>query len=172
MANVSPRADLVGALVWIAFGVSIIGASIGMDRMERFGAAAYTAPGLVPGILGAGVALLGVLMLIRSIRQGALSTPVHAGLPAAEGHGREVLVRTGLAMGLSLVYTLLLVGRGLPFWLATAVFVFVFMIVFYLPECRARGQVLRGLLTSAIVAIATSATVTLVFEKVFLVRMP
>jgi hypothetical protein len=50
--------------------------------------------------------------------------------------------------------------------------VFVFMVLFDLPERRARGQTTRGLAIAAIVAIATSAVVTLLFARVFLVRMP
>jgi len=170
MATASPRADFVGALVWIAFGVSIVGGSIAMDRMERFGAMGYMAPGLVPGILGAMLVVLGGLLLIRAVRQRAMSALSQSWRPSAEG--RAMLVRSAIVTGLSLVYTLVLVGHGLPFWLVTVAFVFVFMLVFYVPECREKGQTLRGLAISAIVAVATSATVTLVFEKVFLVRMP
>jgi hypothetical protein len=170
MATVSPRADFVGALVWIACGVSIVGGSIAMDRMERFGASAYMAPGLVPGILGAMLVVLGALLLIRAVRQRAVSELAQSWWPSVEG--RAMLVRSAIVTGLSLVYTLALVGHGLPFWLVTVAFVFVFMLVFYVPECREKGQTLRGLVISAIVAVATSATVTLVFEKVFLVRMP
>jgi putative tricarboxylic transport membrane protein len=91
-------------------------------------------------------------------------------LPTPEG--RSTLARTALATALSLVYTLVLVGHGLPFWLVTAGFVLVFMLLFYVPERRARGETLRGVVLSAVVAIATSAVVTLMFERVFLVRMP
>lgn len=166
----SPRADLIAALAWIAFGSAIVAGSLAMDRMERFGATIYTAPGLMPGILGALIALLGVVLLVRAVRRGASATLRQPWLPGAEGRG--VLARTAIATGLSLVYTLLLVGHGLPFWLASVMFVFAFMLIFYLPEQRARGETLRGLVVSATVAIATSAAVTFVFEQVFLVRMP
>jgi hypothetical protein len=166
----SPRADLIGALAWIAFGFAVIAGSLAMDRMERFGATIYTAPGLMPGLLGALIALLGVVLLVRSVRRGAVPQLQRPWLPGAEG--RSMLARSALATGLSLVYTLLLVGRGLPFWLASVIFVFAFMLIFYLPEQRARGQTVRGLIVAAIVAIATSAAVTFVFEQIFLVRMP
>ena len=170
MRTTSPRADLVASLVWIALGAAILVASVTMDRLERFGATFYTAPGLVPGLLGGLLALLGAILLVRSLRRGAWATLSQSWSLTAEG--RATLLRAGMATALSLVYTLLLVGRGLPFWAVTVAFVFAFMLVFYLPECRARGQAARGVAVAAIVAIVTSATVTLVFERIFLVRLP
>jgi hypothetical protein len=170
MATVSPRADFVASLVWIAFGFAIVGGSLAMDRLGRFGGTVYTAPGLVAGLLGGTIALLGVLLLVRSLRQGAAAALRSSWALTEEDRamGRRAAVATALA----LLYTLVLVGRGLPFWLVTAGFVCLFMLVFYVPECRAKGQTTRGVLIAAIVAVATSATVTLAFEKVFLVRMP
>lgn len=170
MTHISPRADFVGALAWIAFGVAVVAGALAMDRMERFGGTLYTAPGLVPGLLGALIVLLGGVLLIRSVRRGALPALSRSWAPTAEG--RAALARSAVAIALTLVYTLVLVGHGLPFWLVTAGFVFVFLLVFDLPERRASGQIARGLAVAAIVAVATSAAVTLLFERVFLVRMP
>jgi hypothetical protein len=166
----SARADFVAALAWIALGLTIVAGALAMDRLERFGATVYTAPGLVPAILGALIALLGVLLLVRSVRRGAVAGLAAPWRPGAEG--RAMLARSAASIALTLAYTLGLVGRGVPFWLATVAFVFVFMAVFYVPERRARGQTARGLAVAEVVAVATSATVTLVFERVFLVRMP
>ena len=168
--GVSARADFIGALAWIALGVAIVAGSLAMDRLERFGATIYTAPGLVPGLLGGLIALLGAALLVRSISRGAIAGLARPWAPGAEG--RAMLARSALAILLTLVYTVVLVGHGLPFWLVSVAFVFVFMLVFDLPGRRARGQTARGVAIAAIVAIATSAAVTFVFEQVFLVRMP
>jgi hypothetical protein len=168
--GVSARADFVGALAWIAFGLAIVAGSVAMDRLERFGATVYTAPGLVPGLLGGLIALLGLVLLVRAFRRGTLAGFAAPWRPDAAG--RATLARSALAIVLTLTYTLALVGHGLPFWLVTVAFVFVFMLLFDLPERRARGQTARGLVLAAVVAIATSAVVTLMFERVFLVRMP
>jgi hypothetical protein len=166
----SARADFVAALVWIALGLAIVAGALAMDRLERFGAKTYTAPGLVPGILGALIAFLGGVLLLRSVRRGAVAG---FGEPwRLDAGARDMLARAALAIAITLVYTLVLVGHGLPFWLVTVAFVFVFMLLFDLPERRARGQTARGVLIAAIVAVATSAVVTLMFERVFLVRMP
>lgn len=170
MSEASPRADFIGGLAWIAFGVAIVAGALQMDRLERFGATAYTAPGLVPGALGGLVALLGVALMIRSVRQGALAD--FSSVWRLGPEARAMARRAAIAVVLTLVYTLVLVGHGLPFWLVTIGFVFVFLLVFDLPERRAKGQVARGLLIAAIVAVVTSAAVTLLFQEVFLVRMP
>ena len=147
----SARADFVTALVWIALGLAIVAGALAMDRLERFGAKVYTAPGLVPGILGALIAFLGGVLLLRSVRRGAVASFAERWLPTRRD--ARTLARTTLAIALSLVYTLVLVGHGLPFWLVTAVFVFVFMLLFDLPERRARGETARGVvLIAAIVA--------------------
>ena len=168
--GISARADFVAALAWIAFGLAVVAGALAMDRLERFGATVYTAPGLVPGLLGGVIALLGLVLLLRSVRRGAVAGLAAPWLPGAEG--RTMLARSVLAIAVTLVYTLALVGHGLPFWLVTVAFVFVFMLLFDLPERRARGQAARGLAIAAVVAVATSAAVTLMFERVFLVRMP
>jgi hypothetical protein len=59
-----------------------------------------------------------------------------------------------------------------PFWLATALFVFVAIAALRWGERRARGELGRGLLVAALCAAGTAASVTLVFQELFLVRLP
>ena len=159
----SARADLWSALFWIVLGGVIVGASWRMDRLEHMGAALYTVPGLVPGILGAVILLLGVLLAVRSVR-----APVGA---ARTGEAAGAWLRVAVVLGLCLGYAVGLVGR-VPFWLATFLFVFLFVLVFEHPMRRERGQVARGALMALVYGACTSAVVSLVFEKVFLVRLP
>jgi hypothetical protein len=165
----SPRADLAAALGWMTFGLVVVLASSRMDRLEQFGATIYTAPGLVPGILGAAIVLLGVVLLVRSVRRGALATLRSPWLPGAEG--RAAAARAGGVIVVSLIFLLGLFGH-VPFWLATATFIFVFMLIFDLPERRAQGQLVRGLVIAAISAAVTTGVVFFVFERIFLVRLP
>jgi len=161
----SPAADLVWSLVWIAFGAALVYGSWTMDRLEKMNVNPYTVPGLVPGLLGAGIVLLGLLLLVRSARSGA-----HAG--AAAGEAQAGQARLWLALALCLVYGAGLVGRGMPFWLATFVFVFIAIAAFQWPERRARGELGRGLALAAACAAGTAAGVTLIFQELFLVRLP
>jgi putative tricarboxylic transport membrane protein len=122
-----------------------------MDRLERYGAALYTAPGLVPGLLGLVLLVLGVALALRSRPLAAASAAFRWG-------------NTPLVLMLCLSYAIGLVGR-VPFWLATFLFVTAFIAIFEYP---ARRQMALAPLYGA----ATSLIVTYLFETVFLVRLP
>ncbi|MGH8740196.1 MAG: tripartite tricarboxylate transporter TctB family protein [Burkholderiales bacterium] len=149
------RSDLVQAAVWVAAGAAILYASWTMDRLERYGATFYTAPALVPGLLGLVLLALGLLLGARAIRQGALR-PAPA-LAWSWGNTPVVLV-------LCLGYAVGLVGRA-PYWLATFVFVTAFITVFEYP-------VRRRMALAPVYGALTSLAVTYLFESVFLVRLP
>ena len=166
-SGVSARADLIGGIAWIAFGIAIVGGSLAMDRLEQFGATAYTAPGLVPGLLGAGIALLGAALAMRALRQGGAAQLAAPWRPTPQG--RVALRRAAIATALSLAYTLGLLGHA-PFAVATASFVFAFVMVFDVSD--EPRTLARRVLVAAITAIATTAAVMLVFERIFLVRLP
>ena len=161
------RVDLVSALAWIALGGAIVAASWTMDRLEARGALLHNVPGLVPGVLGLVLALLGVVLAARALRAGAL-TPGAVGVNPGlrEGWGR-----IGAVLALCFAYAVGAVGHA-PFWLATFVFVTLFVALYEYPLRRERNQVARGLVLALVYGAATSAVVTLVFEKVFLVRLP
>ena len=164
----SPRADLLGGIAWVAFGLAIVGASIAMDRLEQFGATLHTIPGLVPGILGATIALLGGVLVVRSLRRGARFART-----TTEAASQEVVAgrkRAAVATVLSLVYTLGLIGR-VPFTVASVLFVFAFIMVFDVSPERPRTLPRRALF-AAVAAVATTAAVAFVFEQIFLVRLP
>lgn len=169
----SPRADLIWAAVWIALGGAIVAGSWTMDRLEAQGATVYSMPGLVPGFLGAAILFMGLLLGLRALRAGGGSR-VDGAIPAGEdaAAARANRTRVGGMLVLTLGYAVGLVGRGVAFWLATFVFVFAFIVLFEWPDRRARAQVPRGLAVAGIVAAATAAVVSVVFEQVFLVRLP
>jgi len=162
----SPRADLVWSLVWIAVGAAIFYGGFAMDRLDRQHINPYTAPGLVPALLGVAIALMGVCLLARSVRAGGLG----AASPPTGGHTN--FPRLFLALALCLAYAAGLVGRGPPFWLATFLFVFVAIVALQWGERRGRGEVGKGILVAALCAAGTAAAVTLVFQELFLVRLP
>ncbi len=166
----SPRADFLWALAWIAVGAAMFAGGFTMDRLERQNINPYTAPGLVPALLGIGIAVLGAILLVRSVRRGGLASGGDGGTTA---DGR----RLALALGLCVLYAGGLVGRTLfgwhiPFWLGTALFVFVAIVAFEWRERRARGELGRGIAVALACAVGTAAGVTLVFQEVFLVRLP
>ena len=72
-----------------------------------------------------------------------------------------------------LTYSVLLVGRGPPFWLSTAAFVTLFIFFFDRGRQSALGRsTARQALLALAFGIATSAVVSLAFEHIFYVRLP
>lgn len=165
----SPAADLAWALAWIVFGAAVLYGSWTMDRLEKMNINPYTAPGLVPGLLGGGILLMGAMLLARALRAGGLKAR-RPGAGAAAGASDTG--RLALAMVLCLAYGAGLVGHGVPFWAATFLFVFVSIALFQWSERRVRGESARGLAVAAACALGTAAGVTLVFQELFLVRLP
>ncbi len=166
-----PRVEFVSGLAWIALGGAIVYGSWTMDRLEKLHINPYTAPGLVPGILGAFIALFGLIMAIRAWRDGAFAA---GAVPlAAMAPSRDMVRRTSLSLALCLGFGLGLIGRGPPFWLGAGLFLFLHIYLFdRLDEPVApRGEMSR-IVKALAVAVAVSAVVTLIFQEFFLVRLP
>lgn len=159
------RADFLTSAVLLALGLATIAEAWRMPRFAEVGSSFWSAPGVVPGMLGAALSILAVILCFRSVsarRAGAVDTP--AGEPGAWG-------RIATVLALCLAYAAILVGR-VPFWLATFLFVFAFVSVFELSRAEARPRWPRHALIALCVAALTSATVSYVFQNLFLVRLP
>ena len=167
-ARPSARADLWGGAFWIALGAAIAIASWNMDRLERLGVSFFTAPGLVPGILGLLMIVCGAVLAVRALREGALGPQQSPPLLLQP----ETLRRIGITLVLTLGFAIGLVGHGLPFPVAAAIYLFLQIAIIQYPERKARGEVGRGLAVAAIVAMAAAAVISTLFQYVFLVRLP
>ncbi|MBX9699094.1 MAG: hypothetical protein K2X74_06640, partial [Acetobacteraceae bacterium] len=77
-----------------------------------------------------------------------------------------------LALLLCIGFVLGALGHGPPFWLAAFGFIFLAILLFEWPERRCAGTLLRGAAQAALIAAVASAAITLVFQEVFLVRLP
>ena len=161
-----PRADFVTAVVLILLGLGVVAESLRMPTLEHLGVNPYTAPGVVPGLLGCVIGGLGLVLLLRAARAGGWRLDLPTGGLAA-GLRTEGARRLGLTLLLTLGYAAGLVGR-VPFWLATFVFVFLFAAMF----SWRREQAARVLAVAAALGAVTAFVITLVFEQVFLVRLP
>jgi len=162
-APASPRADLVTAAVLFALGVAIILQAWQMPRFVEQSGTGLTAPGIVPGFYGAMIASLAGVLGLRAVRRGGWAVRAQRG--PATGDGRQLL----MAAVLGVAYAGVLVGR-VPFWLASALFVFAFTAAFEWnqgPDRRA-----RRIIEAALIGLGTGLAVTLVFEKLFLLRLP
>ena len=161
------KADLLAGLFFIVLGAAILYGAWTMDRLEVRRIHPLTAPGLVPGLLSLALSVCGLVLAFRSVRAGA-----EGGWKSlSEAVFSRAAGRAGLVAGLALVYTLGLVGT-LPFWAATGLFVFAFILIFECWLAEPRRPLLKSLPWALGLAIATAIAVTLVFERAFLVRLP
>ena len=161
----SPRSDLRQSLGWIALGIATTIGSLRMDRLEKQDINPYT----VPGLLGVAIVFFGLLMLYRSWRRLARTPHVpHVRTEADRAEARRMWTVLALCIG----FAGGLVGRGLPFWAAAAVFVTVTIGLLQFAERSAKNQRLRGLAFALAVGLGAGIVITLVFQEFFLVRLP
>ena len=163
----SERADFYGGLAWIALGTAIGIGSWRMDRLERMGVSFFTAPGLVPGVLGVLIAVCGEVLATRAWYQGAFGP---AQRPAVLLRA-NALARIGVTLSLCLSFAVVMVGR-VPFWIAAAAYLFVQIAVLQYPERKAHGEVARGLVVAAAIALGAAGAIAFLFQEIFLVRLP
>jgi putative tricarboxylic transport membrane protein len=164
------RADLITGVILLVFGVAVVAESYGMPRLEERNINPWTAPGIVPGMLGLVITLLGAALAFRSAMAGGFHTQSRKTLEEA-AESRVSFARLALCAALCVIYAVLLVGR-VPFWLATGLFVFVFIVAFEWQETGSNAGRLRMLAVAIVIAAATAIVVSFVFEYLFLVRLP
>lgn len=161
------KADFVTALVLIALGIGAAVESWRMPRLEERGVQIYSVPGIVPGLLGLVIALLGLILLVRSIRAGGYRLG-GAGAGGLREAGAERLL---LALVLTLGYAVGLIGN-VSYWLATGLFLFAFIVLFEWDRADVAARRLRKLATALLQAVLVTVVVGLVFQKIFLVHLP
>jgi hypothetical protein len=167
---IAPRSDLRDAIGWIALGLAVLAGSLAMDRLERQNINPYTVPGLLPGLLGLLVIGLGGVLLLRSLRRGALDGRESPPGALAREERRRIVVTTALCVG----YGVVLIGHGLPFWAASAIYVTGSILVLQRMsrEAQERHVTLRAAIKAVVIGLAAGAITHLVFQEIFLVRMP
>jgi len=160
------RGDLTSAGVFAAAGAAILIASLRMDRLTDRGIEAWSVPGLTPGVVGALMIVLSLVLGLQALRTPA--QPAADEPPPVPGAMR----RASLALLLCVIFAGVTLGHGLPFVVEGAVFIFVFTTLFSWAEWREGGRVARGLVQTLAVAVCASAFISWLFESVFLVRLP
>lgn len=164
------KADFVTGLAFFILGIVTLIESLRMPTFEHLGVNPYSAPGVVPGALGVIIALLGGVLAVRAARAGGFRLGAESGGPASLWRQPPVR-RFGLAFVLTFVYAAGLVGT-LPFWLATGLFVFTFIVAFEWSAHETLKARMRGLAIAGAEAVLVAAGVTFVFRELFLVTLP
>jgi hypothetical protein len=173
-SNVTPppsaRGDFITAAILLAFGLAIIAEALRMPTFEAATGSAFTAPGIVPGFHGTVIAVLSLVLAGRSIYRGAFKPG--GGKPVGfEGLPGISLKRLFIAAGLGIVYAVVLVG-WLPFWLASALFISAFTIIFEWDATAPTALRVRRIVTASILGLVVGGAVYLLFQELFLVRLP
>jgi Tripartite tricarboxylate transporter TctB family len=151
------KSDTVQGVFWVVIGGAIFYASWTMDRLANLGVKPFSAPGLLPGILGIFILLLGLAMLLRGRKEFSQSI-----------QWRRILLPLALCLG----FAGGLVGRGIPFWLAAWIFVAVMIWALQYQERKEKNQLRRLAAVSISIGLAAGVLISLVFQELFLIRLP
>lgn len=180
--NGTISADRIGGLAWLVFGGAIVYGSWTMDRLESLNIPLATVPGLVPGLLGLGLMVFGLVLLSRragrtvavptfEVPTGTDAAPPEEAAAPKRDEGVQ-WARVMLSGGLGLVYGLVLLGHGLPYWVATALFLFLHVLLLDETEQVPARFSWRRMMLALGVAVVVATIVSLVFRYIFLVRLP
>lgn len=146
-------------------GGAIIAMSAGLPIPRHLGASSMTSPGLVPGLLGAALIALGMVLSVRAWRGRSVVGPDGIIDPASVSTSRPVVA------GVLMVSYALALTQGLPFTPLTVVFVTVFIVAFnWQRQNRRQKMITCG--GAAVLAMVFAVTLEFVFEQLFFVRLP
>src|SRR5580698_1364478 len=163
------RSDFLFGLGWMGLGSAILIGSVMMDRLEKQDINPYTIPGLLPGLLGIAMTILGALLAARSWRPHLFAATAKPA-PADRAEHKRLLLVLGLCLGFGIG----LVGHGLPFWLAAAIFVTLAILSLQYQSRKSTGErsSVRSLVKAAAIGLGAGIAITVVFQELFLVRLP
>jgi len=165
-----PKADFVVSILLMAFGLWIVLHSWHMPRFEELGANPFSAPGIVPGLLGTIIFILSLAVFTRSLRQKGYRM----------GINRETLKRFFydvssqrmlLTTVICAIYGLAMIGN-MNYYLATFTFVICFLLLFQYGLSEKTAAPGKLLIASGVQAILTAVIVGAVFRYLFLVELP
>ena len=166
------RADLITAAILLCLGLFVVVHAWQMPRLEERQINPLTVPGIVPGLLGLVLIAMAAVLMIRSVRAGG-----HRARHQGANRSRELPDDGGSWRRLTLTALLCLVYAGgmvghVDFRIATALFVFAFVVVFeWEPDGDLRAR-LRKVGWAALQAALVALAVAVIFQELFLVRLP
>lgn len=164
------RADFITGIILILLNLYVIIESWRMPRLEHLKVHPLSVPGIVPAFIGMVLILFGLILVIRSIRRGGYRLGItHEGFRRLINHpGNQRLLLTAI---LTIGYSIFLIGT-LPYWLATGLFIWVFILLFEWKRGMSVAQWRRCLISAVLIATLSSAAITWLFERLFLVSLP
>ena len=184
------RADLVTGAVLALAAIWIIAEALAMPRFEARGINPWTVPGIMPGMIGVVLLVLGSTLVGRALGRLRRSGQSDHALPGDAPDGDALLVDAADPLaatepgrsrptGTAAVLLAALIGGGyvlllgiLPFAPLTFAFLLLFMGAFEWRQLVAGGDRTRRLGLIALTAALVAMVVPVVFERLFLVRLP
>ena len=146
-----PKADFLTGMALIFLSVYVLFESWRMPRLEYLKVHPLSVPGLVPALLGIVIFIFAAILVVRSIRAGGH----HLGMTwnglrhiRSQRGNQRLLLTASISIG----YAGFLVG-SLPYWLATGLFVFAFVVLFEWRRGMVRREVLRLGLGAGLLAV-------------------
>lgn len=165
-----PKADFVTGLVLLFLSLYVIIESWRMPRLEHLKVHPLSVPGIVPAFIGTVLLIFGLILIIRSIRKGGHRLRItykEIQRVLNDSGNRRLLLTAFFSIG----YAGFLIGT-LPYWLATGLFIFIFITLFEWKQELDPRQRWKNLMIAVFIAVISSAAITLVFERLFLVTLP
>ncbi|MDA3941145.1 MAG: tripartite tricarboxylate transporter TctB family protein [Spirochaetia bacterium] len=165
-----PKADFLMSIMLFFFGIFVMILSSQMPDLADQNANPYSAPGVVPFILGIIFSFLGIVMLIRSIlRKGyrIKITGVQIIAWVKDLSTQRFLVTLLMSVG----YALILLGR-MHYLLATGLYMFFFVFIFEFKKGEKLLNQKKTIFSALILSIITSGSIYWVFRYLFLVNLP
>jgi len=156
------KADFFTSIFLFLLGLIVFIISIGMPTFRELGANPYSAPGIVPGILGIILLFMGAILFIRSfIRKGYKIKLSSQSMKLF--FKNNSIKRLLIALFLSVFYVILL-GK-INYFLLTTIYIFLFVWSF---ELKTKKTLFFALLEAVLIA----ACISYVFRYLFLVTLP
>jgi len=156
------KADFFTSIFLFLLGLIVFIISIRMPTFRELGANPYSAPGIVPMILGVIIAIMGAILFTRSVIRKAYKISLSfQGLKLF--FKNNSIKRFLIALFLSVFYVILL-GK-INYFLLTTIYIFLFVWSFEL-------KTKRTLFFALIEAVLIAACISYVFRYLFLVTLP
>ena len=165
-----PKADLVTAIFSNLASIVIVTMSLRMPRMQEVGAPTYSAPGLVPGLLGVMLFGLSLILLVRSILKRGYQMGITQSSLKAFCEDKATF-RVFVTLLISGLYGMVLLGN-LPYVLATFIYVLGFVLIFEYRLAEPLQTQVKTVVWAVVLAVLVTGCVAAVFRYLFLVRLP
>jgi len=163
------KADFIASIFLVIFGIAIFLISVRMPTFRNLGANPYSAPGIVPTVLGAIIFILGMTLFFRSITRKGYK------IDYSLNSIKKILIKRpiqrfliALFLSLSCVF---LLGK-VDYFLLSGGYIFIFILAYEVNIKKSILQQKAKIIFALAEAVLIAGSIALVFRYLFLVRLP